>query len=133
MVSPNLVGKKTFGAVYTKYFPRLAQFVQKEIRTISAVHIEHQNHVSHLARKTLTGYSEPVLPDFSRYNIPTRGIVYQITTIYTQWPCNVSNGRKVDTLFIKYSNILLCNALQKFTQIAIFGQKIYHLATLLPT
>jgi hypothetical protein len=32
---------------------------------------------------------------------------------------------------IKYTNNFQCKALQNFTQIAIFGMKIYHLATLI--
>jgi hypothetical protein len=36
-------------------------------------------------------------------------------------------------MIIKYSNIFHSKALQKFTQIWIFGLKKYHLATLVPT
>jgi hypothetical protein len=35
------------------------------------------------------------LPDFSWYNVPKRGKIYQITIKYTKWPQNVPNGRKI--------------------------------------
>jgi hypothetical protein len=46
-----------------------------------------------------------------------------------QWLQNVPNGRKIDEMSIKYTNIFHCKTRQKFTQIAIFGLKIYHLAS----
>jgi hypothetical protein len=42
------------------------------------------------------------------------------------------NGRKIDKLSIKYTNILHCKTSPKCTKIPIFGQKINHLATLGP-
>jgi hypothetical protein len=38
------------------------------------------------------------LPDFSWYKIPKRGEIYQMTTKYTKWPKDISNGRKIDQL-----------------------------------
>jgi hypothetical protein len=45
------------------------------------------------------------LPDFSWYKIPERGKIYQMTTKYTKWPLNISNGRKIDQMVIKYAKI----------------------------
>jgi hypothetical protein len=38
------------------------------------------------------GQCTPGLPDFSWYNIPKRGKIYQITIKYTKWPYNRPNG-----------------------------------------
>jgi hypothetical protein len=43
------------------------------------------------------------LPDFSWSKIPKWGEIYQITTKYTKWPKNISNGRKIDQMVIKYT------------------------------
>jgi hypothetical protein len=48
---------------------------------------------------------EPGLPDFSWYNIPKGGKIYQMTTKYTKWPLHISNGRKIDQMNIKCTNI----------------------------
>jgi hypothetical protein len=52
---------------------------------------------------------------------------------YTKWPSNIPNGRKIG----RPNGHKTClhpplQGLQKFTQIPIFGRKIYHLATLVP-
>jgi hypothetical protein len=52
----------------------------------------------------LNGF-QPGLPDFSRYNIPKRVKIYQITTKYTKYPRNTPNGRKINLISIKYANI----------------------------
>jgi hypothetical protein len=58
------------------------------------------------------------LPDFSWYSIPKREEIYQMAK-------NISSGRKIDHCqYYMYTNISHCKALQNFTQIAIFGQKI---------
>jgi hypothetical protein len=45
------------------------------------------------------------LPDFSWYNIPTRGTIYhkihQMATKYTKWPQNTPNGLKIYQLATK--------------------------------
>jgi hypothetical protein len=43
-------------------------------------------------------------------------------------PQNTQNGSKIDKMDIKFTNIF--KDTPKFTQIGIFGLKIYHLATL---
>jgi hypothetical protein len=40
----------------------------------------------------------PGLPDFSRYNLPKKGILYQITTKCTKCPLKVPNGCKIDRI-----------------------------------
>jgi hypothetical protein len=57
------------------------------------------------------------LPDFSWYNLPTREKIYQMTT-----KC-IPNGHKM------YQHLSLQDP-PKFTQIGIFGLKMYNLATL---
>jgi hypothetical protein len=52
-----------------------------------------------------------------------------MTTKFTKWPYNIPFGRKMDTTAIKWQHLPLQD-LPKFTQIGIFGLKIYHLATL---
>jgi hypothetical protein len=52
-----------------------------------------------------------------------------MTTKYTKWPYTLPNENKMDGLKI-YPNISLQDT-PKFTQIDIFGLKIFHLATLL--
>jgi hypothetical protein len=66
------------------------------------------------------------------------GTIYQngekytrFTTKYTKLPQTILNGRKIDQMSIKYTNIFHCKDPTKFTQIALFCLKIYHLATLL--
>jgi hypothetical protein len=49
------------------------------------------------------------LPDFSWFKIPKRGEIYQMITKYTNWPLNISNGRKIgNKLVIKYTKIFHC-------------------------
>jgi hypothetical protein len=50
----------------------------------------------------------PGLPDFSGYKIPKQGEIYQMTTKYTEWPYNISNGRELDQMVIKYNKIFHC-------------------------
>jgi hypothetical protein len=63
------------------------------------------------------------LPDFSWYNIPKRGKIYQITIKYTKWPQNIPNCRKVDPMAIKYSNIFHCKTLQNLPKMVILVWK----------
>jgi hypothetical protein len=56
-------------------------------------------------------------------NIPNNHKIYQSALKYTKWPENGSNGHKT------YQHHPLLGP-PKFTQIRIFGLKIYHLATL---
>jgi hypothetical protein len=66
---------------------------------------------------------KPSLPDLSWCNIPKRGKIYQMTRkLYTEWPQNIPNGRRIDQRLILQDP-------PKCTQIGIFGLKIYHLAT----
>jgi hypothetical protein len=65
------------------------------------------------------------------YNIPKlEKYTYQITRRYTKSPDDVANGRKIYQLGIqyRYQHFPLQDP-PKFTQIWIFGLKIYHLAT----
>jgi hypothetical protein len=60
-------------------------------------------------------------------NIPDNNKLYQMATNYTKWQLNIPNGHK-------YANILhILQGPPKLTKIGIFGLKINHLATLLPT
>jgi hypothetical protein len=40
------------------------------------------------------------------------GKIYQMTTKYIKWPLNISNGRKIDQMVIKYINIFHSKTLQ---------------------
>jgi hypothetical protein len=72
----------------------------------------------------------PGLPDFSWCNIPKWENIpnyhktYEMSIKYTKWAWNIPNGHKI------YKHLAMQDP-QKFTQICIFGMKIYHLATLL--
>jgi hypothetical protein len=68
-------------------------------------------------------YTWTGLPDFPWYNIPKREKIYQITIKYTKWPQSIPNGHKI------YQNIP-SQVPPQFTQIIIFGLKIYQLATM---
>jgi hypothetical protein len=46
----------------------------------------------------------PGLPDFSRYKIPKREKIYQISNNYTKCPLNITKGCKIDHVSIKYTN-----------------------------
>jgi hypothetical protein len=46
-------------------------------------------------------------------NIPKRGKLNQTTTTYTKWSQTVPNGRKIDQMAIKYTNIFHCKPLKK--------------------
>jgi hypothetical protein len=63
------------------------------------------------------------LPDFSWYNIPKLGKMYQITIKYPKWPQNIPNDLKIDQMAIKYANIFPLQGPPKFTQTCIFGLK----------
>jgi hypothetical protein len=69
------------------------------------------------------------LPDFSWHIKPKWE---NLTTKYTKSPVNTSNGLKIPTGHKIYRNIPF-PVLQKYSQIGIFGLKIYHLATLMYT
>jgi hypothetical protein len=73
--------------------------------------------VSHVCSPRLPSSFKAGLPDFSRCNIPKRAKIYQITIKCTK--CT------------KIYQHLPLQAPPKFTQIWIFGLKIYHLATLI--
>jgi hypothetical protein len=62
-------------------------------------------------------FSWPGLPDFSWYNIPKRGKIYQIATKYTKWPQNISNGRKIYQIHIKYTKIYYCKTHQNLPKL----------------
>jgi hypothetical protein len=62
----------------------------------------------------------PGLPDFSWSKIPKRGKIYQITTKYTKWPQNISNGRKIDQTVIKYTKIFHNKTLQNLPRMGFF-------------
>jgi hypothetical protein len=70
---------------------------------------------------------EPGLPDYSWYNKPKRGKIYQSTTNCPKWPQNTQNGLK----FYQMNTRLSLQDPPKFTQIVIFGLKINHLPTLI--
>jgi hypothetical protein len=52
------------------------------------------------------------LPDFSLYQIPEWGKIDEMTTKHNKWHWNISNGRKMDLMSIKYSSILYWKTLQ---------------------
>jgi hypothetical protein len=68
---------------------------------------------------TVSSHFPSGLPELSWYNLPKREKMYQYTP----------NGRKIDQMAIKYTNIFHCKTLLKLPK---FGQKMCHLATLLP-
>jgi hypothetical protein len=68
-------------------------------------------------------FTESGLPDFSWSNIPKRGKIYQITIQFTKWQRNIPNGRKIDQMASKYTNIFHCKSPPKYTQIGIYGFK----------
>jgi hypothetical protein len=45
------------------------------------------------------------LPDFSWYNIPKRGKMYQITTKYTKLPQDIPNYHKIYQITSKYTKL----------------------------
>jgi hypothetical protein len=47
--------------------------------------------------------------------------IYQISSRYTNWPQNISNGRQIDQVSTKYTNILHCRAL--FKEVARGGER----------
>jgi hypothetical protein len=57
------------------------------------------------------------LPDFSWSKIPKQGKKYQITTKYTKWPLDISNGRKIDQMVIKYTKIFHSKTLQNLPKL----------------
>jgi hypothetical protein len=68
------------------------------------------------------------LPDFSSLNVPKWRKIYQYATnLPNGHKMSVPNGRNIFQMAIKY---LYQRFFPKFTQIGIFGPKIYHLATL---
>jgi hypothetical protein len=66
-----------------------------------------------LVQNTKTGEK---IPKYHKYNNRTQ---------------NISNGRKIDQMSIKYTNILHFKTLQNVPKILIFGLKINHLATMI--
>jgi hypothetical protein len=66
------------------------------------------------------------LPDFSWYNRPKRGKIYQITIKYTKWPLNVRNGGKyIGPNGHKIYQLLPSQDPPKFTQIGIWKYAIW--------
>jgi hypothetical protein len=65
----------------------------------------------------------PGLPDFSWYNIPNRGKIYQITLKYLKWPQHIPNGRKIDHTTIKYTNIFHRKTLQNLPKLGFLVRK----------
>jgi hypothetical protein len=70
------------------------------------------------------------LPDFSLYkntktgkNVPNDYEIYQMDVKYTTWPQNIPNDHNT------YQHFPFQGP-RKYTQVANFGMKIYHLATL---
>jgi hypothetical protein len=57
------------------------------------------------------------LPDFSWSKIPKRGKIHQIITKYTIWPQNISNGRKIDQMVIKYTKNFHSKTLQNLPKL----------------
>jgi hypothetical protein len=57
------------------------------------------------------------LPDLSWSKIPKRGKIYQITTKYTKWPQNITNGSKMDQMVIKYTKIFRSKTLQNLPKL----------------
>jgi hypothetical protein len=57
------------------------------------------------------------LPDFSWYNVPKRGKIYQIIIKYSEWLQNIQNCRKIDQMAIKYTNIFHCKTLQSLPKL----------------
>jgi hypothetical protein len=74
-------------------------------------------------------YFAPGWTDFSWYNIPKWGKIYQSTTKYTKSTENIPNARKIDQMSTKYINIFHCKTLLNLTDCGLF-LKINHLATL---
>jgi hypothetical protein len=52
------------------------------------------------------------LPDFSRYDIPKREKIFQLTIKYSQWPQNIPNGSEIEQVDIKGTNIIHCKTLE---------------------
>jgi hypothetical protein len=65
----------------------------------------------------------PGLPDFYRYSKPKWGNIYQITRKYTRCPQNMANGRKIDQMAAKYTNIFYCKTLENLPKFGFFVWK----------
>jgi hypothetical protein len=50
--------------------------------------------------------------------------MYQITQKYTKQQYNISNGRKIDQMFIKYTNIFHCKTLQNLPNLDFWFENI---------
>jgi hypothetical protein len=71
------------------------------------------------------------LPDFSWSKHSILGKIYQMTTNNTKRPWIIPNRRKIfEMVLCKMYQLFPFQGRPKFTQIAIFGKKINHLATL---
>jgi hypothetical protein len=44
-----------------------------------------------------------------------------MATKYTEWPQNIPDGRKIDQLAIKYTNIIHCKILQNLPKLGFFS------------
>jgi hypothetical protein len=45
------------------------------------------------------------------------GKIYQMTTKYIKWIWNISNGRKIDQMVVKYAKIFPCKILRNFPKL----------------
>jgi hypothetical protein len=117
---------------YDHYFWQFCQFSWKKYKTIATGFSEcyhfkpfHwiENSRANILWKNafLALVSNPGLPDFSWYNLPTG----EKCTRLPHYIRNGHNTYQIDQMSIKYNNIFHCNALQNFTQIAIFVLNIY--------
>jgi hypothetical protein len=63
------------------------------------------------------------LPDFSWCNIPKREKYTKLTLKCTKWPQYIPNGRKIDQMAIKYTNIFRCKSLKNLPKRLILVRK----------
>jgi hypothetical protein len=77
--------------------------------------------------------SRPGLPDFSRSKHTKTVKVYQMTTHYTKRPYIIPKDHPLHQTALRYTNIFHSKSLQNIPKFGIFGLKINHLATLIPT
>jgi hypothetical protein len=57
------------------------------------------------------------LPDLSRYDIPKREKIFQLTIKYSQWPQNIPDGSEIEQVAIKGTNIIHCKTLQNLPKL----------------
>jgi hypothetical protein len=59
------------------------------------------------------------LPNFSWYNKPKRGKIYQMTTKCNKWPLNLPIGSKIYQIAIKYTNIFQYKTLKNLPKMVV--------------